>query len=184
MRTEILPTQTLQPPEPVTAPQVQEIPAAPFTDLRWVQPSAFKMEYELLSAGRRIVTMRFHGLLSSYATAEYAGGEWSLERAGTSQGKIVISICLERREVGVFESGAQDRGGTLSLRDRRKLVLTPGFWKGKGEFRTEEGEPLIRFRSRGLLRTSAEIEVMPAAAGFAELPCVLMLAWYLSVASA
>jgi hypothetical protein len=184
MRTEIPPTQTLHPPEPTTAPRSQDAPGPPLTDLRWVQPSALKMEYELLSAGRPIVTMRFHGLLSSYATAEYGGKQWTLERAGTSQGKIVVSICADRREVGIFESSTQDRGGTLTFRDRPRIVLTPGFRKGRGEFRTEGGEPLIRFRSRGLLRTSADIDVMPAAAKLRELPGVLMLAWYLNVASA
>jgi hypothetical protein len=181
MRTEIPPTQAHQPPEPLTGPPPRE--AAAYTDLRWVQPSALKMEYELLSAGETIVRMRFHGLLSSYATAEHADRHWTLERARTSQGKIVIHICAERRDVAVFESGPRDRSGTLSLRDGRKLVLTPGFWKGRGEFRTEQGESLIRFRSRGLLRPSAEIEITTAAAHLPELPCLLMLGWYLNVAS-
>jgi hypothetical protein len=141
------------------------------------------MQYELLSAGQPIVRMRFHGLLSSYATAEYAGEHWTFERAGTSQGKIVIYVCAERRDVAVFEWGPRDRSGTLSLLDGRKLVLTPGFSNGRGEFRTEEGETLIRFRSRGVLRPSAEMEITTAAAHLPELPCLLMLGWYLSVAS-
>jgi hypothetical protein len=182
MITEIRQTQAHRSPERLTAPPLQKAAAVVYSDLRWVQPSVLKMRYELRSANQPIARMHFEGLLSSKATAESADGCWTFERAGTSQGRIVIHVCTSRRDVAVFESDARDRGGTLSLPDGRRFTLTSDFWKGRGEFLTEKGEPLVRFHFHGVIRQGATVDILAKAARLPELPCLLMLGWYLNVA--
>jgi len=178
----MLQTQTHRPLEPLPAPSLGRLAAATVTDLRWVQPSALRMQYELRLAGQPIARMRFQGLLSSKALAECAEGCWSIERAGTSQGKTIIHMTGERSDVSMFEMGARDRGGTLLLSDGRRFTLTSDFWKGRGEISTEQGEPLVRLRFHGVLRQSCTVDLLSNATRLPELPCLLMLGWYLNVA--
>ena len=50
--------------------------------LEWVQPSAWKMQYELRAGDELIATLRFRSSFGSFATAESADGCWTFKRVG------------------------------------------------------------------------------------------------------
>jgi len=72
-------------------------------------------------------------------------------------------------------------GGILRTPDGQALVLQSNYWKGCAEFQTPSGEPLIRFRYRGLFRPSADVEILGKGKRLRELPWILMLGWCLIV---
>jgi len=69
----------------------------------------------------------------------------------------------------------------LELRDGRKLLADTNFWQTSIQFKTESGEPLVRFNISGLTHLNATVAIDPRAAHFIELPVIVMLGRYLIV---
>ncbi|HEY0722558.1 MAG TPA: hypothetical protein VGD41_00915, partial [Pyrinomonadaceae bacterium] len=51
-------------------------------ELEWVQPSVFKMQYELRAGDELAATLRFRSSFGSLATGESADGCWTFKRIG------------------------------------------------------------------------------------------------------
>lgn len=150
-------------------------------ELEWLQPSAWKMEYELRAGDELIATLRFRSSFGSFATAECADGCWTFKRVGFFQIRVTIRACGADVEIATFKNNTWSGGGTLELPDGRKMLATTNFWQTKFEFQTEAGETLVRFKPGGLVHLTAKVEIQPAAAGLPELPWIVMLGWYLVV---
>ena len=150
-------------------------------ELKWVQPSVWKMEYELRADDELIATLRFRSSFGSFATAESADGCWTFKRVGFWQTKATIRGCGSDTEIAIFKNNTWSGGGTLELSDGRLLQATTNFWQTAFEFRSETGETLVRFKSGGFVHLSATVEIHPDAAGRSELPWIVMLGWYLTV---
>jgi len=150
-------------------------------ELEWVQPSAWKMEYELRAGDELIATLRFRSSFGSFATAESADGCWTFKRVGFWQTRVTIRGCGSEMDIAMFKNNTWSGGGTLELPDGRKVLATTNLWLTNFEFKTEAGETLVRFKTGGLVHLSAKVEIQPAAAGVPELPWVVMFGWYLAV---
>ena len=150
-------------------------------ELEWVQPSAWKMEYELRAGGELIATLRFRSSFGSFATAESADGCWTFKRVGFWQTRATIRGCESETDIAMFKNNTWSGGGTLELLDGRKLLATTNLWQTNFEFKSETGEILVRFKTGGLVHLSATVEVQPDAAGMPELPWIIMFGWYLTV---
>ena len=150
-------------------------------ELKWVQPSAWKMEYELRADDELIATLRFRSSFGSFATAESADGCWTFKRIGFWQTKATIRACGSDAEIGIFKNNTWSGGGTLELSDGRKLPASTNGWRTTFEFKSEAGETLVRFKCGGIVHLSATVEIQPDAAGLPELPLIVMLGWYLTV---
>lgn len=150
-------------------------------ELKWTQPGVFKMNYELLAGDETCATLRFRSSFGSLATGESADGCWTFKRAGFFQTRITIRVCGAETDIAVFRNNTWSGGGALELPDGRKLLATTNFWQSNLEFKTESGEPLVRFKSGGLLHLSAAVEIHKPAVELVELPWVVMLGWYLIV---
>lgn len=150
-------------------------------ELEWVQPSAWKMEYELRAGDEPIATLRFRSSFGSFATAESADGCWTFKRVGFWQTRATVRACGTDTDIATFRNNTWSGGGTLELPDGRKLLATTNLWQTNFEFKTETGETLVRFKSRGLVHLSATVEILPEAAGVPELPWLGMFGWYLAV---
>jgi hypothetical protein len=145
--------------------------------LRWVKPELLGNQYELRSSERTLGTMTIRGFYHPSATGEGADGCWTIEPLGSGTGKIVVRNSDSLCDVAVFDMSFSDHGGMLRIPDGRVLVLQSDFWKGFVEFQTPAGEPVIRFRFHGLLRPSAEMEILGEGRRMTELPWILMLGW-------
>lgn len=150
-------------------------------ELEWVQPSAWKMEYELRAGDKPIATLRFRSSFGSFATAESADGCWTFKRVGFWQTRATVRACGTDTDIATFRNNTWSGGGALELHDGRKLLATTNLWQTNFEFKTETGETLVRFKSRGLVHLSATVEILPDGAGVPELPWVAMFGWYLAV---
>jgi hypothetical protein len=167
--------------EPRAEMVVRKMQAQASGDLRWIQPGFFRSQYELHSAGRRVATMRVRGLFRPSATGESADGSWTFEPVGPAPGKIIVRGRDSYRDLAAFDLGLSDHGGVLQLSDDRALFLRSDFWKGRAEFQTLAGEVILRYRYHGVLRPSADVEVLGKGKQMPELPWLLMLGWCLIV---
>jgi hypothetical protein len=150
-------------------------------ELKWVQPSAWKMQYELRAGDELIATLRFRSSFGSFATGESGDGCWTFKRVGFWQTRVTIRGCESEMDIAMFKNNTWSGGGALELPDGRKILATTNFWQTNFEFRTEAGESLVGFKTGGLVHFSAAVEIEPNAAGMPELPWIVMFGWYLAV---
>jgi len=150
-------------------------------ELEWVQPSAWKMEYELRAGDELIATLRFRSLFGSFATAESADGCWTFKRVGFWQTRVTIRGCGSETDSATFKNNTWSGGGTLDLPDGRKILANTNLWQTNFELRTEAGAALVRYKIGGVVHLSAKVEIQPDIAGIPELPWLVMFAWYLAV---
>jgi len=150
--------------------------------LKWEQPSALKLEYELRPGGGELAaTLHFRSSFGSFATAESADGCWTFKRIGFFQTKVTIRPCGSDDDVAIFKNNTWSGGGTLEVADGRTFKATNNFWQTRLGFETESGEKLIGFEKSGLLHLSATVEVQPSAISMTELPLMVTLGFYLIV---
>jgi hypothetical protein len=153
-------------------------------ELKWVQPTAFKPQYELRAGDELVAHLRISGLFRDQAAAESADGCWMFERVGFWRNKVRVRAGGAQSAAAVFKlSRWGDGSGVLQLRDGRKLPATTNFWRTEYQFRSEAGELLLRLSSAGVLRQNAKVEVHARAAGLPELPWLMMLGMFLMVAA-
>jgi hypothetical protein len=150
-------------------------------DLKWVQPRALKMHYELLQGEELAATLRFRSSFGTLATAESGDGCWTFKRVGFWQTRVTIRVCGEDTDIAVFKNNTWSGGGTLELADGRKYLASTNFWRGNYEFKTETGETLVKFKNSGLIHLSAEVETGESSRNVPEMKWVIMLGWYLTV---
>jgi hypothetical protein len=150
-------------------------------ELKWTQPGAFKMYYELHAGGELAGIVHFRSLFGTLATGESADGCWTFKRAGFFQTRVTIRVCGEETDIAFFRNNTWSGGGTLELPGGRKLLVTTNLWQSNLEIKTESGDALLGFQRSGLIHLSALVEIQQEAIGLAELPWMVMLGWYLIV---
>src|SRR5690349_4389880 len=72
--------------------------------LKWEQPSALKMSYELHTGEETAGTLQFRSSLGSFATAESADGCWTFKRVGFWQTRVTIRECGAETEIATFKN--------------------------------------------------------------------------------
>lgn len=151
-------------------------------ELKWIQPHASKMEYELHAGDMAAATLRFRSSFGSFATATASEGIWTFKRVGFAQTKVTIRASEAENDLAVFKNNTWSGGGTLELPDGRKYPANTNFWATQYEFKTEMGDPLISYRKiGGILHMSSATEIHPLAKDIPELPWMVILGWYLTV---
>jgi hypothetical protein len=151
-------------------------------ELKWTQPHAMKMDYELHAGDIVVATLRFRSSFGSFATATSADGSWTFKRVGFWQTKATIRASETETDLAVFNNNTWRGGGTLELPDGRKYPANTNFWATQYEFTTGTGEALISYRQiDGMLHMSALTEIHPLAKEVPEMPWMVILGWYLTV---
>jgi hypothetical protein len=150
--------------------------------LKWEQPSALKMEYELRTEdGELAATLRFRSSFGSFATAESADGCWTFKRVGFWQTRVTVRPCGSDDDIAIFKNNTWSGGGTLELSSERTFRATTNCWQSKFAFETEAGERLIEFETGGLLHLWATVGIQPSIITMTELPLMVTLGLYLIV---
>ena len=151
-------------------------------ELRWGQPSALRMEYELREGEEQIATLRFKSSFGTFATAESADGCWTFKRVGFWQTRVSVRACGSESETASFENNTWNGGGTLKFPDGRKFPASTNFWQTRYDFRTETGQTLFRYaRMGGMLQKSASVVIEHQSEYITELPWMVILGFYLVV---
>jgi len=150
-------------------------------ELTWVQPSAFKSEFELRFGDELLGTLHFPKFLSSRAEAETADGRWTFERAGFWKRRTVIRTSEAETDLAVYVPNVWKGGGTLQVEGGSKFIAEVSRWRGTLEFKTERGETLVHIKNRGVFRHSASVQMYRRALPIAELPWMVPLGLYLFI---
>ncbi len=150
-------------------------------ELKWEQPSALKMEYQLRAGDDVAATLRFRSSFGTFAVAESADGCWTFKRVGFFQTRVTIRHCNTDVEVAVFKPNTWSGGGTLILASGQTYRAATNFWQTKFTFETEAGDPLLSFQSGGFIHQSAIVSFQPNAAMLPDLPLMVLLGWYLII---
>jgi hypothetical protein len=150
--------------------------------LKWVQPHAMRMEYELREGDKIAATLNFRSSFGSFATASSTDGTWTFKRVGFFQTKVTIRESGKNNDLAIFRNNAWSGGGALEFPDGRKYLADTNFWSTRYEFRNEMDEALITCRNiGGLMHLSSEVEIHPLARNLADMPWMTMLGWYLMI---
>lgn len=151
------------------------------SNMRWVQPSAFRMNYELRAGDELAGELRFRSAFGSFATGESEDGCWTFKRVGFFQTKVTIRQCGEEADIATFTNSTWSGGGTLEFAGGTKLLVTTSFWQTKLLFTTESGSPLVQLNTGGMIHLNATVEIEPTAEHLEQLPLIVLLGWYLVV---
>jgi hypothetical protein len=151
-------------------------------ELKWVQPSALKMAYELHTGHTVAATLGFRSAFGSFATAQSADGIWTFKRIGFWMPKVTIRAEGVDHDLALFKNNTWHSGGTLELPDGRTYPANTNFWATQYAFKTEAGEPLVSFSAiGGVLHMSAAVHIPAHTAEIAQMPWIVPLGWYLAV---
>ncbi|PZR94323.1 MAG: hypothetical protein DLM67_12530 [Candidatus Nephthysia bennettiae] len=145
--------------------------------LRWVQRSAGKQAYELRAGDE--VTGSLVWQRGTLAVGKVGDRRWTIQREGFWHPRITVRV--EESELNTVVLHQSWRGGgILELTSGRMVRFkAANVWRSQWDWQEAEGEALVRFRSRQGFNSGAELEIMPAAAGFPELSLLAVLGWYL-----
>jgi hypothetical protein len=149
--------------------------------IEWRQPSAMKMNYELLADDEVVATLRFRSMFGSFATAEGGDGCWTFKRQGFWRTRVTVRVCEQESDLAVFHNNTWRGGGMLEMADGRRFLATTNFWQTRFEFTDENEEPLIRYHIGGAFRMNATVELLPASQHVPETSLMVALGWYLAV---
>lgn len=149
--------------------------------LRWEQPSATKMEYELRAEQTTLATLRFRSSFGSLATAESAEGCWTFKRVGFWRPKVTVRVCEQPTDLATFVNNTWTGGGTLTLGSGQTVLASTNMWATQYALKTSADAPLVHYKMHGMLRLSADVTIAPAAAGLPELAWLVPFGWYLAL---
>ncbi len=151
-------------------------------ELKWLQPNTMKMEYELRSGDDVVARLVFRSSFGTLANTTSEDGCWTFKRIGFFQTRVTIRECDSEKDLAVFKNNTWSDGGTLVMADGRKLLASTNFWNTEYDFKTENGDMVVRFKKiGGVLHISSMVEFGPGFANYMEAPWIVMLGWYLTV---
>jgi hypothetical protein len=147
-------------------------------DARWNQTSVWSREHELKAGNERLATLVFPHSFGSLAIGRAGDEAWTFKRVGFLRRRATVRIEGSPYDLAVFEHDTWAGGGTLTLNDGRRFLVTSNSWQTQVEFR-RGADALFRYRTEGLLRESARVELTPEGSRTAELSWLLLFGWYL-----
>jgi hypothetical protein len=150
-------------------------------DLKWLQPSALKREFELRSGSELVATLVFRSAWGTFATAKSGEGSWTFKRVGFWQNKASIRRPGSETDLALFKDNTWSTGGTLAFPGGRKFRATTNIWDTELAFKTESEDLLMRFKYGGVFRKSADVEITELGQASPELPLFVLFGWYLVI---
>ncbi|MFM2125964.1 MAG: hypothetical protein RL328_2415 [Acidobacteriota bacterium] len=150
-------------------------------ELRWVQTSALKRDYELRADQELVAQLRFRSLMGSFAEAENSLGRWTFKRVGFLHPRVTIRASATDADIATFRNNTWSGGGTLTLSDGRTFLATTNCWHSSLEIQTEPGEVLVRLQTTGIWQNCATVSITSHGLEIPELPWITLFAWYVIV---
>ena len=155
-------------------------------ELKWIQPRAFKLEYELHSRSNVVTTLRYPRFFDTFAIASSGDETWTFRGGDFRQPTVSIRALEAETDLAVFKKNMWTGSGTLELLDGRKYRAIPtvvrGYRTNAYDFKTEMGATLVSYRKIwGPLHMSADVQIHQQAKDVVELPWIVMLVWHLAL---
>ncbi|MBI5867282.1 MAG: hypothetical protein HZB43_03180 [candidate division Zixibacteria bacterium] len=151
------------------------------TPLTWVQPKAFRREFELQAADEPVARIQWETAFGSLVSVQTSEGRWLIKRFGLFWRQGSISREGDAGELATFTFGWFGRARLDTQRADHYFWARSGFWLPTWTFTNSSGFPVARFRLSGFfLKSKGEIEVCESAQLHQpDLPLLLLIGWYL-----
>jgi hypothetical protein len=151
--------------------------------LKWVQPHAFKLEYELHAGDKIAATLRYPRFFDTFAIATSADGTWTFKGGDFRQPTVSIRAFGAETDLAVFKCNLWAASGTLELPDGRKYRGQLTQRGHEYSLKSEKGEMLVTYRKMipilEVLHMSADTRIHDPAKDMVEIPWLVMLGWHL-----
>ncbi|MEX2115618.1 MAG: hypothetical protein WEB37_01925 [Bacteroidota bacterium] len=150
--------------------------------IQCVQPSVWKLEYEVRSGDEVVGTIRFLQILSRRAEAESADGRWIIEDKGFFRQKLSVSRADDQKPVAdyVFRAFGQN---TIRLSETRILRFKRDFWKREYSLTTDMNMPLLKLKEYVRFKGEFEIILDRRAETTEEFPWLFFLVVYIAISN-
>ena len=154
---------------------------------QWVQPKAMPNRFEMRSGEKIFATLAFSRWKNMLAQAESADGQWTFERVGTLNHRVLIRRAGEDTKLGEYAYVYQ-RNGRLELAGAIYCWKATNFWATQFNWLGPDDQPLIHYRlgvkdSRfsDWFKIQSRMEIYPAVALLPDPSLLVLCGWYLMV---
>lgn len=152
-------------------------------ELMWSPSRTAKRTYELMAGDQALATLAQPSLWRESRVGQSAEGAWTFARMGVWRPRIVIADANTGAEVASLERSAWSGKGTLTLPDGRGFAWRSGnMWQSKWVWLDEAGQPVMRFRQFGVVKTRCGVTIDSSSAE-PHLMLLAMLGWFLMLVS-
>jgi len=150
--------------------------------LQCVQPSIWKLEYEVRSGAEVVGTIRFPKALSRKAEAESGDGQWIIADRGIFKQKLFVTRANDQKPVAEYVFGAFGEN-KIRLSESRRLRLKRDFWKHEYALTTDMNMLLFKLKERAGLKGVIDIDLDKRAESTEELPWLFFLVLYIAISN-
>ncbi len=152
------------------------------TTLQCVQPSMWKLKYEIRSGEEVVGTVHFPKALSRKAEAESADGRWIIEDKGIFRQKLFVSQASDQKPVAeyVFQAFGVNK---IRLSEVRVLRFKRNFWKREYTLTTDMNMPLLKVKEGVGLKGEFDVILDRRAESTVELPWLFFLVMYIAISN-
>lgn len=152
------------------------------TMLQCIQPSIWKLEFEVRAGEEVVGAIRFPSVLRRRAEAESADGRWVIEDKGFFKQRLSVSRADDQAPVADFVFSAYGQN-TIRLSETRILRFKRDFWKREYSLTTDMNMPLLKLKEHVTLKGEFEITLDRRAETTEEVPWLFFLVIYIAISN-
>lgn len=151
-------------------------------NLEWRQPAVFDRSFELCSGDLVALTLRFVKMFGSLAEGETEGSRFTFKRSGFFSPRASARVAGTETDIAVFEPNWGGSKGLIRLAGGELLEFkSVSLFGSEWALRTPQGEELLRYSAKGILRQGATVQTSPAMRRRQDLALLLLFTWYVLV---
>lgn len=152
------------------------------SSIEWRQPGAFCRTYELRGGDSLLATLHFVKMLGSLAEGEVHDTKWTFKRSGFLSPKATARIAGSEADLIHYEPNWSGQKGIFRLPGGEVLDFrSANFWCSEWTLTDAHGQQVLRYHTKGVLHSGADLDVNPAARERPDLPLLILFTWYVLV---
>ena len=152
-----------------------------YGDLLWRRPSMLGRDLVLEAGSETLASLHWEKWYRFEALGQSADGRWLLarHRTGSLMGGCVVRDATTGNEVATFKRSWRGTGAVSFASGVEYAWQREGFWRPHYFWMSQDGRPLVTFKSLLSFGKSYEMTVDQAARERAELPVLVLLGSYI-----
>jgi hypothetical protein len=165
---------------------VDDIRNAISMPIQWVQPKVMHPQYELRAREQVCATMVIPKWYQPLAQAESVDGQWTFERVGSLNPRVLIRRAGEGTKLGMYVYTQRGEGRLELASGAQYRWKSTNLWATQFNWLQPNDQPLIHYRLgvqdnqlSDWFKIQSRVQISPEAAQLPELYLLVLLGWYL-----